>query len=654
MLIAEKRPRNLTWLHAGPLLFGDWGTSRLYVLGLAFFYTAHASALYLGVMSLIMIAVAWGYTIVCRCFPDGGGVYASARRISVPLSVIGATLLLCDYIVTATLSAVEAFHYFGVPKGWVEGMTVASLVLLGVINWFGARRAANFAMFIATFSLLMSFLIGLACMPFFFEGVKHLQWTAPGQGGLGDRWHSLVAIMLALSGVEAVSNMTSLMKEPVEKTAKKTIWPVLIEVVTFNMIFGIAISGLPTLVKVATPHYQTEVKAKVAESGGTLSYGDAMAALPPEIVEYQTVAVKVLATESGQHWLGEQPGFIFGKIAAVIFGLLLLSAANTAIMAMVSVLYAMGQDKEVPPKFTKLNYSGVPWFGLLVATAAPILLLVIVGSSVPLLAQLYAVGVVGAIAINLLCCAYNRELAIGRFERMGLWAVGLFMLAVEVTIVVDKPNAGLFAGIMVGSVLIARWFVHARTAQATLAEPAGGWLDELRAIKTLPATPGPRIMLAARGRDQAQFAVDLARQRKGVLFVIFVRTLRLVDVVPNNVPRIETDPDAQESLGTVVRMAKQAGVPVFPIYITSADVAAEILDYTVTFGCDTLIMGKSKRAVVSRALAGDVVSEVASHLPEGVTLLTRAPGAYQPVEQVVVVEDPSPAETEPSPSRQQG
>ncbi|MBL8876988.1 MAG: amino acid transporter, partial [Phycisphaerae bacterium] len=100
MLVLENRPpRNLKWYHAGPLLFGDWGTSRLYVLGLAFYYTAHASVLYLAAMSLIMAAVAWAYTVVCRCFPDGGGVYSAARRLSPTLAVLGATLLLCDYIV---------------------------------------------------------------------------------------------------------------------------------------------------------------------------------------------------------------------------------------------------------------------------------------------------------------------------------------------------------------------------------------------------------------------------------------------------------------------------------------------------------------------------------------------------------------------------
>src|SRR2546421_2656870 len=135
MLIAESRPRNLSWRHAGPLLFGDWGTSRLYVLGLAFYYTAHASLMYLGVMALIMTGVAWAYTIVCRCFPDGGGVYTAARQLNPTLAVIGATLLLCDFIVTAALSAVDGFHYLGVPRGWGVPAVLITLVMLALINW---------------------------------------------------------------------------------------------------------------------------------------------------------------------------------------------------------------------------------------------------------------------------------------------------------------------------------------------------------------------------------------------------------------------------------------------------------------------------------------------------------------------------------------
>jgi hypothetical protein len=48
MLSVEERPRELRWYHAGPMLFGDWGTSRLYVLGLAFAFLGRASFWFTG------------------------------------------------------------------------------------------------------------------------------------------------------------------------------------------------------------------------------------------------------------------------------------------------------------------------------------------------------------------------------------------------------------------------------------------------------------------------------------------------------------------------------------------------------------------------------------------------------------------------------
>jgi nucleotide-binding universal stress UspA family protein len=131
-------------------------------------------------------------------------------------------------------------------------------------------------------------------------------------------------------------------------------------------------------------------------------------------------------------------------------------------------------------------------------------------------------------------------------------------------------------------------------------------------------------MLAARGRYQSEFAVDLARRRGAVLFVIYVRTLRLIDMAPGKLPRVEEEPGAQEALGTTAVLAREAGVPFFPIYVTSTDIASEILDYTVTYGCDTLIMGKSRRSAVARTLTGDVVTQVAEHLPDNVALISRS------------------------------
>src|SRR5687768_12193811 len=115
-LLSSERPRNVNWFQAGALLFGDWGTSRLYVLGLAFLVSGRSSFWLIASMSLLILAVGWAYTQICRIYPDGGGVYTAAKQRGRILGVIGALLLFADYTVTASLSAVDAFHYFGIAR----------------------------------------------------------------------------------------------------------------------------------------------------------------------------------------------------------------------------------------------------------------------------------------------------------------------------------------------------------------------------------------------------------------------------------------------------------------------------------------------------------------------------------------------------------
>src|SRR5690242_2530012 len=137
MLTTGKRPRQLHWYHAGPMLFGDWGTSRLYVLGICFAHTKHASFWFMLAMSVLLLGVGWAYSVVCRLYPDGGGVYSSARHKSRFVAVIGALLLCADYVVTASLSALDAFHYLDLPMPhlWAAG----SILGIGLLNYFGPK-----------------------------------------------------------------------------------------------------------------------------------------------------------------------------------------------------------------------------------------------------------------------------------------------------------------------------------------------------------------------------------------------------------------------------------------------------------------------------------------------------------------------------------
>lgn len=656
MLVTESRPRTLRWFHAGPLLYGDWGTSRLYVLGLAFLYTAHASVVYLAAIGLLMLAVAWAYTVVCRAYPDGGGVYTAARQLSPTLAVVGSTLLLSGYIMTVAISVIEAFHYFGVPERWVLPLSVVSIAVLGAINWLGARSAGRFAMLVAFAALGVSAALCVLCVPYFIDGLETISFRYFTRTAPWDAWVNFTKICLALAGVEAVANMTGLMKHPVEREARRTIWPVTLEVVGLNMLFGIALAGLgfvvagTALVDLHTPDHirlaerREALAAALPEGfegawrGGTIVLSDTqLAGLPPEVVleyeglheheaqveRYTNASMRVIAEESGERWFGGAGRRVMGHASGIVFGLLLLSAANTAVMAMVSVLFAMAQDRELPRSLTRLNYSGVPWVALCVALVVPVGVLV-VEQDVTVLAKLYVLGVCGAITVTVGSCVLNRDLGIGRWARVGMGALAALLLCVTLTIALTQWVSTAFSGGLVGAALLSRALVARRAKAAPLPEPVTGWLAEVKEQRPIIDPDKPRIMLAARGRYQAEFAVDLARRRNATLFAIFVRTLRVMDIVPGRVPRIEDDADAQQALGSTALLAKQAGVAFVPVYVTSSSITDEILDYTVTYGCDTLIMGKSKRSVLRRRLEGDVVSRVAAALPEGVALIQRS------------------------------
>src|SRR4051812_30589045 len=168
MLVTHtERPRELKWYHAGPMLYGDWGTSRFYVLGLAFYYTLHASFWYVLGVGAIVAAVGWAYTVICRCYPDGGGVYSAARHTSKQLAVIGALLLFADYIVTAAISAYSGMQYLNISNN-ATMLAIAStgiIVLVGLINFVGARKAGTFALIIAMATLLLTLIIGVFAVP---------------------------------------------------------------------------------------------------------------------------------------------------------------------------------------------------------------------------------------------------------------------------------------------------------------------------------------------------------------------------------------------------------------------------------------------------------------------------------------------------------
>jgi amino acid transporter/nucleotide-binding universal stress UspA family protein len=618
------RPRDVDWKRAAAILYGDWGTSKAYVIGLAFAVAGYSSPWLIGAMCLLTALVGFNYITICRHYPNGGGVYASVRHRSEIISIVGAFLLVADYVVTAAVSALSAFLYLGVP--YPQYFAAGSILLIGALNFFGPKHTGGLAVLVSVPTAIVVVLLGVFAIPHLGDAVAH---TQPLQGGFFHNWNAFVAIVLALSGVEAIANSTGIMKlnpgsspqKPnVSKTATKAMVVVMIEVCLFTALLGLAMAALPGLV--AT---HGEVNAPGAE--GVRDY-----------------MLRYMAQIFAGNVFGPVVGDIAGWIVSIVFGVLLLSAVNTSIVALSAISFLMARDKELPPIFAKLNSFGVPNAGLFFAMLIPAGLVIAV-SDMSGLADLYAVGVVGAIATNLGATSTDRKLNLKGYERGIMFVTFLIMAAIEISLFVDKPNARIFAFtiLAIGLILrgLAKESVERKRKAADDAAMEAAVLAVEQAARTRPAeTPKPPaegepaihhtappvvrtyngpILAAVRGMGRTlDFAVKEAQENGQPLYVLFVREQTVI--APGDRRKKWTEDKQAREIFESLR-DKGLGETIIPCYAVSDAPAHTIADLASTIGAERVLLGAPQRSTLIHILRGNIIREVAGLLPDDITLL---------------------------------
>jgi len=593
---------------AAAILYGDWGTSKAYVIGLAFAVGGYASFWLIGAMCILTALVGINYIIICRLYPDGGGVYASVRHRSEVISIVGAFLLIADYLVTAAISALSAFQYLGVPHP--EKFAAAAILIIGLLNLLGPKHTGGLAFLISIPTAIVVVVLGLFSLPHMGDAIGHLQ---PLHGGFWSNWGGFVGIVLALSGVEAIANATGVMRldpgsteaQPsVRKTSTPALVWVMVEVCIFTALLGLAMHALGGL--------QTangEVNAPGAE--GVRDY-----------------MLRYMGETFVGGALGPAIGHAFGFAVSITFGLLLLSAVNTAIVDLITIQFLMARDRELPSIFQRLNKWGVPSIGMLLATIVPMLLVILVKDMVGL-ADLYAVGVVGAIATNLGATATDWKLPIKTWERTLMFGTFIVMAAIEMSLLIDKPNARYFAVTILAVGLILRGLVQERRAKKEAKPP------EKIPVVVVPSPAAPAVtsvsdrrsdseslLCAIRGTGRTlDFALREARETGRRLYLLFVREQPFM-----------TEQDAKrkwqddEEASAIFAEAKQKAGDHQPLfaYAVSPSAAETIVDIAATLGASRLILGAPKRNALLNLLRGNVIREVSSLLPEEIDLLVYA------------------------------
>jgi amino acid transporter len=323
-----RRPRDVDSLRAAAILYGDWGTSKAYVIGLAFALASYSSFWLIAAMCLLMALVGISYMTICRHYPNGGGVYASVHHRSRTIAIIGAFLLIADYIVTAAISALSAFQYLGMPhSAFFAG---AAILVIGGLNFFGPKHTGELAMAVSIPTVIVVCILGLFSLQHVAEAWHNIK---PLEGGFWKSWNDFVGIVLALSGVEAIANATSVMKlDPgsteerpsVSKTATPAITWVVIEVTLFTALLGLGMHAL---------------------GGLEVDHGEVNAPGHPGVRDQM---LRYMAMVFAGKQFGPVVGEFAGFVVATVFAALLLSAVNTAIIDLIAISFLMSRDGELP------------------------------------------------------------------------------------------------------------------------------------------------------------------------------------------------------------------------------------------------------------------------------------------------------------------
>jgi amino acid transporter len=327
---------------------------------------------------LTIVVICASYSQIIELFPTGGGGYLVASKLLSPTAgVVSGCALMGDYVLTIAISVASGtdalFSLF--PINWLHYKTefaAAGIIFLVVLNLRGVKESVVlclpvFFLFIGTFTFAI-----------FYGVISHIGDLSGIARGLASdvrvdhaeigTWGLIVVILRAYSlgagtytGIEAVSNGLSALREPRVQTGKRTM-------VYMGASLAFVVGGL--LLTYLLYHVE-HVEGKT---------------LNAVLLEQMTAA--------WPSWLGKS--FVIAALASS--AALLLIAAQTGFLGGPRVLANMAVDRWMPTRFATLSDRLVTQNGVLIMGVAALLVVLATavfanGSLVNTLVVLYSINV---------------------------------------------------------------------------------------------------------------------------------------------------------------------------------------------------------------------------------------------------------------------
>jgi amino acid transporter len=324
---------------------------------------------------LTIVVICASYSQIIELFPTGGGGYLVASKLLSPTAgVVSGCALMGDYVLTIAISVASGTDalFSLLPTQWATvankmEFAAAGVVLLTVLNLRGVKESVVlwlpvFFLFVATFTFAI-----------FYGVISHIG-DLPGIAlGLASdvranrseigTWGLVVLILRAYSlgagtytGIEAVSNGLSALREPRVQTGKRTM-------IYMGTSLAFVVGGL----------LLTYLLYHVAPVAGKT--------LNAVLLERMTLA--------WPGWLGKS----FVVAALVSSAALLFIAAQTGFLGGPRVLANMAVDRWMPTRFATLSDRLVTQNGVLLMGAAALVVVLCTSALVNTLVVLYSINV---------------------------------------------------------------------------------------------------------------------------------------------------------------------------------------------------------------------------------------------------------------------
>ena len=322
--------------------------------------------------ALTVFLISTSYSQIIELFPTGGGGYLVASKLlNSSLGMIAGCALLIDYVLTITISIASGidalFSFF--PLEWHSYKLVFKVIgvlLLMFMNIRGVKESVIplvpiFLTFVIThvYIIIHAIIVHIADFPQVVSSTQNNIHLATSEIGLAGM---VLLILRAYSmgagtytGIEAVSNGISILREPKVQTGKKTM-----RYMSISLAFTVVGLMIAYLVFKVEP-----------QTGKTLN-----------AVLFETV------TQSWGNW-----GQLFVLVILISEALLLFIAAQTGFLGGPSVLANMAHDRWFPTKFSSLSDRLVTQNGVFLLGSAAILTMLLTHGVVRFLVVLYSINV---------------------------------------------------------------------------------------------------------------------------------------------------------------------------------------------------------------------------------------------------------------------